>query len=160
MSYISQAESLGAVLSETETLEGVLKSPGTIEGNLSSTSTSPYVELPALTNPATAAEIVLGYQAIDKNSYRLTGTLDLEALKEESYSEGYETGKADGYSEGYEVGKSDGYSEGYEAGKADGYSEGYTDGVASVDTQSYYDSGYAAAEEAAAEALAALTEVE
>ncbi|MCD8097009.1 MAG: hypothetical protein LUE31_03030 [Lachnospiraceae bacterium] len=136
MGSISAYESLFAELSAEAVLAAELNSPGTITGSISVSPQRPYVDLPELTNPATAAEIVLGYQAIDKNSYRLTGTLDLDALKEESYSEGYE------------------------AGKTDGYSEGYTDGVASVDTQSYYDSGYAVAEEAVAEALAALTEVE
>lgn len=77
---------------------------------------------------ATSADI-----AKDKTAYgkygKLTGTLDLDAEKEISYQDGYETGKTDGYDSGYSIGYEGGYNAGETAGYSDGYAEGLDDGI-------------------------------
>lgn len=77
---------------------------------------------------ATSADIL-----IDKTAYgkygKLTGTLDLDAEKEISYQDGYETGKVDGYDSGYSIGYEGGYNDGNSEGYQDGYAEGLDDGI-------------------------------
>ena len=69
----------------------------------------------------------------DKTAYgrygKLTGTLDLDAEKEISYQDGYETGKVDGYDSGYDIGYQGGYTDGNSEGYQDGYAEGLDDGI-------------------------------
>ena len=69
----------------------------------------------------------------DKIAYgrygKLVGTLDLDAEKEISYQDGYETGKVDGYDSGYSIGYQGGYTDGNSEGYQDGYAEGLDDGI-------------------------------
>jgi len=93
---------------------------------------------------ATSADILIDKVAYGKYG-KLTGTLDLNAEKEISYQDGYETGKTDGYDSGYEIGKTDGYDSGYDIGYGNGYTEGetngYTNGYTEGETNGY-NNGY------------------
>lgn len=60
---------------------------------------------------ANASDILIDKVAYGKYG-KLTGTLDLDAEKEISYQDGYETGKTDGYYSGYDIGYTNGYTEG------------------------------------------------
>lgn len=77
---------------------------------------------------ATSDDIVKDKIAYGKYG-KLTGTLDLDAEKEISYQDGYETGKVDGYDSGYSIGYDGGYIAGETAGYNDGYAEGLDDGI-------------------------------
>lgn len=63
---------------------------------------------------ATSADILINKTAYGKYG-KLTGTLDLDAEKEISYQDGYETGRVDGYDSGYSIG----YEGGYNAGETE-----------------------------------------
>lgn len=63
-------------------------------------------------------DLVLGKTAYSENGY-ITGTLDVESEKTNSYNEGYAQGEQDGYVSG----EADGYADGYAEGKDDGIEE-------------------------------------
>jgi len=69
----------------------------------------------------------------------VTSLVKLSTEVSEEYESGYQAGYSDGESAGY----GSGYSDGYATGESEGYESGYQAGVNSVDTQSYYDLGYA-----------------
>lgn len=96
---------------------------------------------------ATANDILVNKTAYSKYG-KLTGTLDLDAEKGNSYTEGYNNGynvgneigysngETNGYNNGYNEGVEVGYNDGYSNGESAGYSTGYDEGVVAG-----YDSG-------------------
>lgn len=96
---------------------------------------------------ATANDILVNKTAYSKYG-KLTGTLDLDAEKGNSYTEGYNNGynvgneigysngETNGYNNGYNEGVEVGYNDGYSNGESAGYSTGYDEGVIAG-----YDSG-------------------
>ena len=52
----------------------------------------------------------------------------IDAIKQQSYQDGYDKGRETGFQEGRIEGHDEGHAEGYDIGKKDGYDEGYKKG--------------------------------